>query len=402
MINSYPYPNRPTTDVEYSLLYRWAFNNWCNGIISNDRKIGDNFKTTINTAGIKVNSGKAVINGFMFIKDNVNTDNPALNTDNGNYSIVIRIHQSADDPNNRAELLQILTSDIMQVDTGNWDYELYRFTLNNGNVSNLTDKRTLCGINFSDIQGNLDISKVVGTIPFSTRVSGTVPINRGGTGQTNGVSGFNALGTSAEKGHKLIDVYSTNGLQQTRYSIQSPADAGNGIWINKTGSAEKITTNVLQYDVNNARKFALCWKEGTGFTIGASKWFSGAGSNVKISSAGNIVKQTSSIKYKKDIKNFKIHNPYNILKIKPVTFRYKNTDNNTEKIMGLIAEQVKDIKGLEHLLIKDKNGIVDGIDYEKIAIYQNELIKDLVKRIDALEQKSMDRQNGNNTRKSIY
>jgi hypothetical protein len=84
------------------------------------------------------------------------------------------------------------------------------------------------------------------------------------------------------------------------------------------------------------------------------------------------------------------------LKIEPVTFTYKDGISGPEEVskepeIGVIAEQVEEIGGFEHLLIYI-NGTLESVRYEKLPVYllevcrkQQELIESLEARLSALE-----------------
>jgi hypothetical protein len=86
---------------------------------------------------------------------------------------------------------------------------------------------------------------------------------------------------------------------------------------------------------------------------------------------GQLVKQTSSRRYKQEITRLEADFDQ-VLEIEPKRFKYK-TDSVSWQI-GYIAEEL-DAAGLKELVAYDSKGRPEAIDYAKIAIYSNELLK---------------------------
>jgi len=106
-------------------------------------------------------------------------------------------------------------------------------------------------------------------------------------------------------------------------------------------------------------------------------------------SVGSVV--TSTLKLKKDISDFEIADPKNILNLKMKKYKYKNSVRgiqnryNREWMYGYIAEDVQDL-GVEQILAYDKNGDPDGIDYGLLSVLVLELVKVQQTEIDSLKE----------------
>ena len=120
-----------------------------------------------------------------------------------------------------------------------------------------------------------------------------------------------------------------------------------------------------------------------------------SGRTVLINSNGTIGGVSSSIRFKENVENLSI-NYKDVLKIEPVTFYYKEDvcepdDYFRDLNVGVIAEQVESIGGLEELLIYD-DGVLNSFRYEKLPVYllevcrvQETVIESLKEKVAALE-----------------
>lgn len=113
---------------------------------------------------------------------------------------------------------------------------------------------------------------------------------------------------------------------------------------------------------------------------------SGSGTPVQVDTMGVLIKQSSSRRYKEDIKDLDETN--RILRLQPVQFTWRTTGT---KDVGLIAEDVAE--HMKDLVIYDTQGRPDAVKYDKVALYLLELVKELKsenqtlkRRIEALEQ----------------
>jgi hypothetical protein len=94
---------------------------------------------------------------------------------------------------------------------------------------------------------------------------------------------------------------------------------------------------------------------------------------VRVDANGWLGTTSSSERFKKDIKPMD-QNSDAILRLKPVTFHYKN-DKTNEPEFGLIAEEVE--KANPDLVIRDKEGKAFSVRYEEVnAMLLNEFLKE--------------------------
>ena len=89
---------------------------------------------------------------------------------------------------------------------------------------------------------------------------------------------------------------------------------------------------------------------------------------------------TSTIRMKKDVSDYSVTDPKNILNLQMKRYKYKNSKRtyhdkyNREWMYGYIAEDLQAL-GVEEVLSYDTEGLPDGIDYGLISILTLELIK---------------------------
>jgi hypothetical protein len=100
-----------------------------------------------------------------------------------------------------------------------------------------------------------------------------------------------------------------------------------------------------------------------------------AGALVQIDSAGHLGIAPSSGRYKEDIHDM-LDASSNIMRLRPVTFRYKNPTDDGKGLLqyGLVAEEVAQV--YPDLVVYGKDGQVETVQYQKLdVLLLNELQK---------------------------
>jgi hypothetical protein len=100
-----------------------------------------------------------------------------------------------------------------------------------------------------------------------------------------------------------------------------------------------------------------------------------------VDSSGNVYKQSSSIRYKEDVKPL-VEDFAKVMALTPVTFRYKG--GHDEQI-GYVAEDVE-AAGLSRLVHRDDEGQAEAVSYKHLGIYAIELLKQQQTLIDELRR----------------
>jgi len=138
--------------------------------------------------------------------------------------------------------------------------------------------------------------------------------------------------------------------------------------------------------------------DGTGGIIWSNA--SGGGTTgASINGIGQIVRTTSSERYKQDIEPLEVDYD-DLLSLQPKRFKFKNEaseDENARYYAGFIAEEVAETSLTDFVAYtKDEEGnkIPDGVYYAELSAalltaikHQDELIKSLTNRVKALEDK---------------
>jgi len=107
----------------------------------------------------------------------------------------------------------------------------------------------------------------------------------------------------------------------------------------------------------------------------------GTGTDVVVDATGVLKKISSSLRYKKNIRELNI-NPQRFLQLEPVRFEWKTTG---EEDIGLVAEDVEEV--IPDLVIHDQEGRPDAVKYDKVAIYLLQVVKTLNAKNQELEKR---------------
>jgi hypothetical protein len=174
--------------------------------------------------------------------------------------------------------------------------------------------------------------------------------------------------TNGEKA--FIDLYSLSS------TVSAAAITGDVIFLSGLATADGIyVTGRSEF---NDRVYANFLGTGSGLAIHQVQ----SGSN-----AGYLKVNTSTIKHKHNINAIDKTNYLNIIDLlRPVTFNY-NEDIDPDQLenVGLIAEDLENIPGLEKLVIYDANNDPIGISYDKLPVFLILALKEMKERLDALE-----------------
>jgi dipeptidyl aminopeptidase/acylaminoacyl peptidase len=118
----------------------------------------------------------------------------------------------------------------------------------------------------------------------------------------------------------------------------------------------------------------------------------GSAANTYIHSDGSLQRSTSSLKYKKNVKDA-THGLKEVLQIRPITYESKNELESGKVFGGLIAEEVHEV-GLTEFVQYAADGTPDALAYgnmvsllTKAIQEQQTIINDLKARVETLEAK---------------
>ena len=110
----------------------------------------------------------------------------------------------------------------------------------------------------------------------------------------------------------------------------------------------------------------------------------GSGTAVIIDSSHQILKSSSSAKYKENIESVEIDSE-KLLSLEAKIYNFK-TQSSAEKDIGLIAEDVHE--HIPELITYDENGDPDSVKYQALTVLLLEEVKKLTKQIEELQDGS--------------
>ena len=108
---------------------------------------------------------------------------------------------------------------------------------------------------------------------------------------------------------------------------------------------------------------------------------SGSGANMVVLSSGTIARSTSSLKYKRDVKNA-THGLTELLQLRPVTYKGKSEKDGETVFGGLIAEEVH-ATGLTEFVQYSDDGSPDALAYGNMVSLLVKSIQELKTIVDA-------------------
>jgi hypothetical protein len=271
-------------------------------------------------------------------------------------------------------------------------------------------------------------------LPLSSGVTGTLPVANGGTGSTtknfvdlsttqsiSGIKTFisNETVITSTGAAALLKIDAPNNytssfqllLDGSSYGIFGIAfsandfitGSANGDFCLRTRSNQKIrfsadagSTSILtltsdKIGIGTSSPAEALHVVGNGRITGAYSSTTASVANLFVDSDGDLLRSTSSIKYKSDVEDY-AKGLNEVMKLRPVT--YKSINSNNDKIYaGFIAEELADLK-LTELYENNDNGEPDAISYAymvtlltKAIQQQQSQIENLKKRIINLENK---------------
>jgi len=108
--------------------------------------------------------------------------------------------------------------------------------------------------------------------------------------------------------------------------------------------------------------------------------YRGGSSNITIS--GSFT-ESSSIRYKENIKNIDVNILPKLCEIRPVTYNKKDNKNNRE--YGIIAEELYEL--FPELINKNDNGEIESVNYSRLTVLLIKSVKELKEEVEKLKNK---------------
>ncbi len=251
----------------------------------------------------------------------------------------------------------------------------------------------------SNTTGNANTASGVNALWLNTTgsgntASGTAALQYNLTGGSNTASGFWALelnttgGTNTASGYEALWNNTTGGNNiAIGYAAASGVSGGNSNNID-IGSQGVSTDGAAAG--SGVIRIGTAGNQASFFAAGISG-VNVSGANVVVSSSGQLGVVVSSQRFKEDIQDMGEASS-GLLRLRPVTFRYKQAYEDGSKPMdyGLIAEEVAQV--YPDLAVRGPDGQIETIQYQKLTpMLLNELqkqtgqIRSLEDRLAALE-----------------
>ena len=251
----------------------------------------------------------------------------------------------------------------------------------NGTSSNLiafTNNSSPLGYIFHD-STDLEIVNTAGMIRLYTANTERMRITSGGNV---------LIGTTTDNGFRL-DVNGTGRFNgNTTGAIATfintnTAGTGNGLLVDV--NSQLGTDNYVMNLITNGTSRMYVREDGLVFMSGLiSSFTTGNAANMFVSSGdGAIYRSTSSIKYKKNVKNYE-KGLKEVLNLRPVTYEGLGLIDSNKTFAGLIAEEVHEL-GLNEFVQYAEDGTPDALGYQNMIALLTKAIQELKQEIDTLK-----------------
>lgn len=191
--------------------------------------------------------------------------------------------------------------------------------------------------------------------------------------------------------------FATNNTEKMRIT------SGGNVLINRTtlSSASLSASGTLQVNneiISTGSYGGLFWENRSGGVSASANWYgwyttggtiylysAGSGNVASINSTTGIYTPLSDINKKKDFEDSTI-GLNAILGLKPTLYRMKS-ENNTEKHLGFIAQEVKEFIPQAYIQTKGEKEYFIGLDYQAITTTLVKAIQELKAELDQLKNK---------------
>lgn len=170
-------------------------------------------------------------------------------------------------------------------------------------------------------------------------------------------------------------IQNTQNGQGTGYGISLYADSKEQVRLSNNGNLTIGQASALCNTLMNGDLFV-------NGAVGFPGLVSGTGSDVVIAANGALGIQTSSARFKENIRELK-EDFGKILSLIPVSFTYKDSG---QEAIGYTAEELHE-KELHHLVSYDEEGKPFSVNYKMLPIYLLEILKQQQEMIGRLEQR---------------
>jgi len=181
-----------------------------------------------------------------------------------------------------------------------------------------------------------------------------------------GIAQFAMSDSAGAADSKMWDMF----IDTTTWNMRADNDANNSAstWLRVTRSGLTIT------DITTAS--SAFHMTGISTTASAANMF------IDNASGNNILRSTSSLRYKQDVTP--LEDAWRVVNaLKPVRFHSKATaDDHKAWFYGLIAEDVAKVE--PSLIVKDPEGRPDGVQYDRVQVFMLPVVQSMHRQIQLL------------------
>ena len=112
---------------------------------------------------------------------------------------------------------------------------------------------------------------------------------------------------------------------------------------------------------------------------------SGAAANLVVTAAGGLERSTSSLKYKKEVKDYD-KGLAEVMQMRPVYYKGKSENDGDKQYAGLIAEEINEL-GLEEFVVYAEDGSPDALAYQNMIALLTKAIQEQQAQIQELSNR---------------
>jgi hypothetical protein len=194
--------------------------------------------------------------------------------------------------------------------------------------------------------------------------------------------------------------HAANSMQfGTSNTNQMRITSGGNVGIGNTGASDirlyitgQSTTSsnfaLVAYNSSN-QELLLVRNDGAFYTGTAANspynLTTGSGANVFVESGGLLYRSTSSLKYKKEVRDYD-KGLKELMSMRPVYYKGKSENDGDKQFAGLIAEEIHEL-GLTEFVQYAEDGSPDALAYSNMVSLLVKAIQELTQKVNALENK---------------
>lgn len=384
-VNSFPFPGRATTELQYSLLFSQFTKD---GVDRRGRWGEDSLRVLADSTGmkVKVSPGFGVVRGFGLHVDAVETLNIGAASSSRRVDMVVMEMSMANDSvtlkvvpgyaGSSSPRTPIRSDSTYQVPLANVNVSGGATTITPGDV---TDRRDFLGddIGFWHNSSRREANAYLGSLGY----------NKGSDQlELYGKNGWRSLSTSwsdidGKPTTFKPESHSHSWGQITGKPSTFKPESHTHPWGHITSkpssfppSSHKHSGSDINGSVDNARDAYGTTNAHRYAASGSGPWYA-----VWVNAAGRFMRNTSSIRYKENVRPADIH-ANKVLAIipriydrKPIQMEDGSWEEGCKDEFGLIAEEVAE--HLPEIVVRNEDGEIDTVRYDLLAVAQQAVIQ---------------------------